>query len=162
LARAINNAFIQAKATATIEYPLVSSMPAGMPEEDRGLVIASQPWSGYYAVPMTSWVMAQTTQVTQPGWVYVNGADGQLGGGNRGPYDSYTPGNRSAWSLVVQTSAATAAQKVTVHVKGGLHVPASVNVWATNLRSRRPAGWFAQHTAIPIVKGSFSATLKPG
>ncbi len=162
LARTINNTFIQADVTATIEYPLVTAMPAGMPEEDRGLVSASQPWSGYYDVPLTTWVFAQTTQVTQPGWAYVDGADGQLGGGNWGTYDGYMPKDKSAWSLVVQTSDASRAQDVTVHIKGGLPGSAPVQVWSTNLNSPDPSQWFTQGTTITPAGGSFTATLQPG
>ena len=48
MARSLVNAFIQVDATGLIEWPLVSSMPAFLPEEDRGLMQnAPQPWSGH-------------------------------------------------------------------------------------------------------------------
>jgi hypothetical protein len=73
LARSIDNSFIQARATALLEYPLVTAMPGGMVEEDLGLVSADQPWSGSYQVNPALWVIAQTTQFTQAGWRYVRG-----------------------------------------------------------------------------------------
>ena len=39
MARSLVNAFIQVNATGLIEWPLVSSMPAYLPEEDRGLML---------------------------------------------------------------------------------------------------------------------------
>jgi hypothetical protein len=160
LARAINNAFIQARITAMIEYPLITSMPAGLPEEDRGLIIASQPWTGSYQVSLITWVIAQTAQVTEPGWVHVAGASGQFGG-SYGTYVAYEGPRRAAWSLVAQTSDAARPQTITVRLAGGL--PGSVvHVRATNLRSRSPGDWFARHADIHPRAHVFSATLKPG
>ena len=159
-ARTINLAWIEAKATAILEYPLVNSMPGGMPEEDRGLVIASQPWTGYYVVPLTAWVAAQTSQFTQSGWVHVAGASGQFGG-SYGTYSAYEGPGRKAWSLVAQTSDALAAQTITVNIKGTL--PATVvHVWSTNLRSPDPTQWLVQQPDITPTSGTFQATLKPG
>jgi hypothetical protein len=161
LARTINNAFIQAKATAILEYPLVAAMPGGMPEEDRGLVQASQPWSGYYQVSLNAWVMAQTTQFTQPGWLHVTGASGQLTGRSDGSYVAYMGPNRKAWSLVAQTSDAPGPQTITVHLTGGLPVTA-VHVWATSLNPSSPAGWFQPQPDITIRNRTFTTTLQPG
>ncbi len=161
LARTINNAYIQAKVTAVIAYPLVTAMPGGMPEEDRGLVEASQPWSGYYLVSLNSWVMAQTTQFTQPGWVHVAGASGQLTGLNDGSYVTYMGPSRKAWSLVAQTSDAAGPQTITVHVTGGLPTT-TVHVWATSLNPGTPAQWFQPQPDIAETNGTFTATLQPG
>jgi hypothetical protein len=135
-------------------------MPGGLPEEDRGLVIASQPWSGNYQVPLTTWVIAQTTQFTQPGWVHVAGASGQFGGAY-GTYTAYQGPRRNAWSLVAQSSDAPAPQVITVHITGGL--PRSVvHVRVTNLRSALAGNWFVPGTDIHPRAGTFTTTLKPG
>jgi O-glycosyl hydrolase len=160
-ARTINNAFIQARATAIIEYPLVAAMPGGIPEEDRGLVEASQPWSGSYQVSLNSWVTAQTTQVTEPGWRHVAGASGQLAGHGDGSYVAYMGPSRKAWSLVAQTSNAAGPQSITVHVKGGLPTT-TVHAWATRLNPADPAGWFVRQPDIRLTRGSFTTTLQPG
>jgi len=159
-ARTINNAYIQARATGIVEFPLVTAMPGGMPEADRGLVLASQPWSGNYQVSLLSWVMAQTTQFTQPGWLHVAGAAGSLGAGN-GSYAAYEGPRRTQWSLVVQTSTATAARDITVHVVGGLPATA-VQVWSTKLSDPTGALWLQQGSPITPVKGTFTTTLQPG
>jgi O-glycosyl hydrolase len=162
-ARTINNAYIQTGSTAILEWPLVTSMPGGMPEEDRGLVMSSQPWSGYYQVSLVSWVMAQTTQFTEPGWVHVAGASGQFGG-SWGTYVSYEGPKRTAWTTVAQTSTAPGPQNVTMKVTGGL--PSStVYEWSTNLKSSDPTTWMVNQTALaPITptNGKFTATLQPG
>jgi hypothetical protein len=158
LARTLDNAFIQARITGILEYPLITSMPAAMPEEELGLVLASQPWSGSYQVSPEVWVLAQTTQFTQPGWVYVGGADGSLKAG--GSYVSYEGSGRRDWSMVAQTTPASAAQQVRVHLAG---LPASVvHVWATDVSSPDAAKWFVRQADVHPKAGTFTATLQPG
>jgi hypothetical protein len=156
LARALNNAYNQAGVTGILVWPLVDAMPQDLPHENRGLVQAGLPWDGsYYVTPLT-WVIAQTTQFTAPGWRHVDGANGNLPAS--GSYVTYEAPGRSAWTLVAQTSVATAAQQVTVHVTGGL--PARVvHVWTTNLRG---PGQFVRDGDITPHGGTFTAVLQPG
>ena len=156
LARALNDAYNEAGITGILVWPLVDAIPQDLPHENRGLVWADQPWDGsYYVTPLT-WVIAQTTQFTSPGWYHVDGANGGLPAS--GSYDTYEAPGRSAWTLVAQTSAATMAQQVTVHVTGGL--PARVvHVWSTNLRG---PGQFVRRADIAPHGGIFTTVLQPG
>jgi O-glycosyl hydrolase len=156
LARALNDAYLQAGITGILVWPLVDAIPPDLPHENRGLVQADLPWDGYYDVTPLTWVIAQTTQFTAAGWRYAAGADGDLPAG--GSYATYLAPGRSAWSMVAQTSVATAAQQVTVHVTGGL--PARVvHVWSTNLRG---PGQFIQRGDIIPHENAFTALLQPG
>jgi len=156
LARALNNAYNEAGVTGILVWPLVDAMPQDLPHEGRGLVWADQPWDGSYDVTPLTWVIAQTTQFTTPGWRHVDGANGALPAS--GSYDTYEAPGRSAWSLVAQTSTATMAQQVTIHVLGGL--PARVvHVWSTNLRG---PGQFVRRADITPRGGTFTAVLQPG
>ena len=112
-------------------WPVIDAIPPGLPHENRGLVWADRPWDGYYRVTPLTWVIAQTTQFTAPGWRFAARANGSLPAG--GSYETYLASGRSAWSMVAQTSVAGAAQPITVRVSGGL--PARVvHVWSTSLR----------------------------
>ena len=156
LARALNGAYNQAGITGILVWPLIDAIPPDLPHEDRGLVMADLPWDGYYDVTPLTWVIAQTTQFTAPGWRHATGANGDLPAG--GSYDTYLAPGRSAWSMVAQTSVAAAAQQVTIHVTGGL--PARVvHVWSTNLRGR---GQFIRRGDIIPHEGAFAALLEPG
>jgi len=156
LARALNGAYNQAGITGILLWPLVDAMPQDLPHENRGLVWASRPWDGSYEVTPLTWVTAQTTQFTAPGWRHVDGANGSLP--VSGSYDTYQAPGRSAWTLVAQTSAASTAQQVTVHVTGGL--PARVvHVWSTSLRG---PGQFVRRGDITPHRGTFTAVLQPG
>jgi Glycosyl hydrolase family 59 len=156
LARAVNDAYNQAGITGILVWPLLDAIPPDLPYENRGLVMADSPSAAYYQVTPLTWVIAQTTQFTAAGWRYAARADGNLPAG--GSYTTYLAPGRSAWSLVAQTSVATAAQQVTIHVTGGL--PARVvHVWATNLRG---PGEFIPRGEIVAHKGVFTALLEPG
>ena len=156
LARALNAAYNQAGITGILVWPLIDAIPPHLPHENRGLVWADRPWDGYYHVTPLTWVIAQTTQFTAPGWRHAAGANGNLPAG--GSYDTYLAPGRSAWSRVAQTSMATAAQRITIHVTGGL--PARVvHVWSTNLRG---PGQFIRRGDITPDRGAFAALLEPG
>jgi Glycosyl hydrolase family 59 len=154
LARALNDSYNQGGITGILVWPLLDAIPPDLPHENRGLVVAEFPWTGYYQVTPLTWVIAQTTQFVSPGWNY--GAYGNLPGG--GSYTSYLAPGRSAWSVVAQTSVAATAQQVTFQVTGGLPTGA-VHVWTTNLRG---PGQFVQHGDIIPHNGLFTAVLQPG
>jgi hypothetical protein len=156
LARALNGVYEQAGITGVLMWPLIDAMPPGLPHENRGLVWADRPWDGYYYVTPLTWVIAQTTQFTAPGWRYLAGADGRLPAG--GSYVTFLAPGRAAWSIVAQTSTATAPQHVIIHITGGL--PARVvHVWSTNLRG---PGQFIRRGDITPRRGAFTALLQPG
>jgi hypothetical protein len=156
LARSINDAYNQAGVTGILVWPLIDAIPPDLPHESRGLALANNPWDGNYSVTPLTWVIAQTTQFTAPGWRHTAGADGDLPAG--GSYDTYLAPGRAAWSMVAQTSVAVAPQQITIHVSGGL--PARVvHVWTTNLRG---PGQFVQGADIIPRRGVFTALLQPG
>jgi hypothetical protein len=156
LARGINRGYVDAKLTAYLNWPVIGAITPNLPFPTMGVAIAQQPWSGAYSVGRNAWVMAHTTQFTQPGWRYLDGASGYLGGNRvNGSYVTL----RSAggdFSTVIETADATAAQTFSATVTGGLSAGA-VHVWATGLRG----GDTFVHTA-DLPGGSFSMTLQPG
>src|SRR5271170_4683368 len=68
MARADNRDYLDGEMTATINWPIVASLYPGFPYATDGLILANQPWSGWYSVGEQAWVTAQTTQFTAPGW----------------------------------------------------------------------------------------------
>jgi len=164
MVRTINNGYIQAGVTGYLEWPLVDSMAPGLPLQNRGLITADQPESGYYRVNLMTWAIAQTTQFVQPGWRHVTGASGPLG--DSGTYNAYLAPDLSDWSLVAENTGHYAGQRVrpltiSVRLTAGLR-SGVVRVWATNLRSADPAHWFVQRQAVRPSGGAFSYTIEPG
>ena len=164
MVRSVNNGYIQAGITGYLEWPLMDSMPPGLPYENRGLVTADQPWSGYYTVNRMTWAIAQTTQFVKPGWRHVAGANSAIG--DSGSYNSYESPDKRDWSLVTENSShffgqQVSAQNITVHLTGGL-AAGVVRVWATNLWSADPATWFVRQPNIYPRAGVFSYSVPAG
>jgi Glycosyl hydrolase family 59/Ricin-type beta-trefoil lectin domain/Concanavalin A-like lectin/glucanases superfamily len=160
MARADNRDYLDGKMTATINWPIVAALYPGFPYNTDGLIVANQPWSGWYSVGKQAWVTAQTTQFTAPGWTYIDSASGYLGGSN-GSYVTLKSPNRSDWSSIIETTQASAAQTVTYNITGGLSAGA-IHVWSTNVNSSDPSTWFVHSADITPSNGSFSLTVQPG
>jgi Glycosyl hydrolase family 59/Ricin-type beta-trefoil lectin domain/Concanavalin A-like lectin/glucanases superfamily len=162
MARADNRDYLDGKMTATINWPIVAALYPSFPYSTDGLILANQPWSGWYSVGRQTWVTAQTTQFTAPGWTYIDSASGYLGGsGSNGSYVTLKSPNGSDWSSVIETTQASAAQTVSYTVTGGLST-GTVHVWSTNVNSSDPSTWFVHSQDITPSNGSFSLTLQPG
>lgn len=162
MARAINRGYIDAKMTAYINWPVVAAVYPNLPFDTDGLIIANQPWSGSYSVGKQLWVSAHTTQFTQPGWHYIDGASGYLGGNKaNGSYITFKAPNNSDYSIVLETVDATATQTVNFQVSGGLST-GTVHVWSTNLNSSNSADYFVQQASLTPSNGAYSLTVNPG
>jgi hypothetical protein len=158
MARADNRDYLDGKMTATINWPVVAALYPGFPYSTDGLILANQPWSGWYSVGKQAWVTAQTTQFTAPGWTYIDSASGYLSGGS---YVTLKSPDGSDWSSIIETTQASSAQTVSYTVTGGLST-GTVHVWSTNVSSSDPLTWFVHSADITPSGGSFSLTLQPG
>jgi hypothetical protein len=162
MARAINRGYIDGKMTAYINWPLIASIYDNLPYNTVGLMVANQPWSGYYSVGKQLWVTAHTTQFTQPGWQYIDSACGYLGGSNtNGSYVTLKSTNGSDYSVIIETVDATASQTATFTITNGLST-GTVHVWSTNLNSANPNDYFVQQSSITPSSGTYTLTLQPG
>lgn len=164
MARADNIDYVDGRMTASINWPVVASAYPDVGFADQGLVMANEPWTGSYDVGLSTWVTAHTTQFAQPGWQYLDGASGYLGGQTSDQVGSYvtlkSPGGKD-WSSVVETTRATGPQTVKLTVSGGLSTR-PVHVWSTNLVSGDRSQWFAQgRTLVPDAHGTVTMTLQP-
>jgi O-glycosyl hydrolase len=162
MARADNRDYLDGKMTATINWPVVASLYPGFPYATDGLILANQPWSGWYSVGKQAWVTAQTTQFTAPGWTYIDSASGYIGGsGSNGSYVTLKSPDKTDWSSILETTQASSAQTVSYTITGGLST-GPVHVWTTNVNSSDPSTWFVHSADITPTGGSFSLTLQPG
>ncbi|HXS66278.1 MAG TPA: LamG-like jellyroll fold domain-containing protein [Streptosporangiaceae bacterium] len=164
LARSINHGYFQAGITGFIEWPLIDSMPPGLPYENRGLVTADLPGSGYYHANRIIWAIAQTTQFARPGWHHVLGANGVMG--SSGSYNSYVSPNHKDWSLVAENSGRFPHQNIgdqfiSVRLSGGLK-SALVHVRETDLLSAKSSTWFVRRADLHVTNGRFSYEIPPG
>jgi len=162
MARGINRGYIDGRMTSYLNWPVVAALTPNLPYPTMGLALASQPWSGAYAVGKNAWVMAHTSQFTAPGWRYLDASSGYLGGNrNNGSYVSLKSTNNSDYSTVVETVDASGAQTLNFNVTGGLST-GTVHVWSTDLRSGNTADHFVHTTDLTPAGGAFSLTVQPG
>ena len=80
MARAEIRGYPNAALTGFITWPMIDAIPPGVPHENRGLIYADQPWSGYYQVNAMTYAIAMMSWFTAPGWHFIDGADGGFGG----------------------------------------------------------------------------------
>ncbi|MDQ1307265.1 MAG: hypothetical protein QG671_3097 [Actinomycetota bacterium] len=162
LARGINRDYLDGKMTAYINWPVIAAITPNIPWATTGVAVAPQPWSGYYAIGKNTWVMAHTTQFATPGWRYLDGSSGYLGGNkSNGSYVSLKSASGNDYSTVIETMDAGGAQDLTFSVTGGLSA-GTVHVWSTNVKSNNPADYFVKRNDLTPSNGTFSLTVQPG
>ncbi|AEV87060.1 galactosylceramidase [Actinoplanes sp. SE50] len=162
LARGINRVYLDARMTGYLNWDLVAATTPNNLWSTVGLVLANQPWSGYYAVGKDVWAIAHTTQFTAPGWKYLDTSSGYLGGNRtNGSYVTLRSPSTTDYSTVIETMDASGAQTLDLTVTGGLST-GPVHVWASNLNSNNPADLFVRQVDITPSGGRYSLTVQPG
>jgi galactosylceramidase len=153
LVEAFNYNFIESGVTRIVNWYLEASTYSIEPfPEKPAMLVAREPWSGYYYARPELWGYAHYGQFCQPGWEYLNGACGKLKGG--GSYVTMkSPGND--YSIIIETKKAEADQKITFKVSGGLS-EGTLCVWRSNASEQ-----FEKMADITPVNGAFDITLDP-
>ena len=163
LIRAITRGYIDAKMTALLNWPLIAAITPNLPYPTVGLMVAGEPWSGNYSVGKNLWVTAHVAQFTEPGWQFLDGASGYLGGDRtRGSYVSLRSPSGTDWSTVVETTTATSTSTGLFKLdKQFAHKP--VHVRASDLNSTAEGDQFANVADLqPDKSGSYQFTFRPG
>jgi hypothetical protein len=159
--RAIVRGYDDAQMTSYINWPIVAAIPPGLPWETMGLVLANAPWSGRYEVGLQTWATAQVTQFSQPGWQFLDTASAYLGGNNaNGGYVTLKAPSGGDYTVILETTTATAPQTISVTTKGGLS-SGTVHVWTTDLGSSRNEDYFVHAGDVTPSGGAFWVTLRP-
>jgi hypothetical protein len=162
VARAINRGYIDAHMTAYLNWPLIAAIYPNLDYASVGLMVANSPWSGHYELGTTVWASAHTTQVTAPGWRYVDAACGYFAGDRtNGSYVTLRAPSGGDYSVVVETTTATAPQTLDIKLTGGVSTGA-VHVWASNFTSNDLTGYFVRQPDLMPAGGGYRFTAQPG
>ncbi|HEY5003240.1 MAG TPA: hypothetical protein VII61_08815 [Ktedonobacteraceae bacterium] len=162
LAHNLNRNYVAGKMTADINWSLIAAWYPTLPFAGDGLMLAEEPWSGYYYVAKSIWAMAHTAQFTQPGWKYLDSGCGYLGGNSaNGTYVTLKSTNGNDYSTIIETIGVGAAQTASFTVSGGLSTGV-VHVWASNFSSGSASAYFVHQQDITPSGGKFSLTIQPG
>ena len=152
LAQVYNRNYIIGKMTKDEIWSPISAYYGILPAAGSGLMQANTPWSGAYQVSPAIWATAHTTQFAAPGWTYLEGGASALLAGI-GSFVTLMSSNSTDYSIVIETTGATAAQSVTFHLTNGLSTGA-VHVWLTT-----SAQYFTQQGDLSPVNGAFTISL---
>jgi hypothetical protein len=161
MARGNNRAYLGGKMTAVLNWPLAAAILPNFSWESEGLLVANQPWSGWYDLGRELWVTAHFDQFAQPGWTFVDASSGYLAGNAaNGSYVTLKSTDGSNYAVVIETADATAPQTIAFQATGELST-SDPHIWATNLGSTKASDFFV-HGADPSgTAGSYWVTLEP-
>jgi O-glycosyl hydrolase len=159
--RILTRGYIQAHLTGFHHWPLMASLPDGIPFGDAGLVIASQPWSGTYAPQVLLWTFGHLTHFTQPGWHYLDAASGYPAGDKaQGGFVTLASPDGSRVTTLIETSIATSDQVVE------LDFPASmpkriVHYFVSDTTSSDPAAYLVHTCDLDPAAGPVRVRIPP-
>ncbi|HJX62712.1 MAG TPA: hypothetical protein VJ860_02035, partial [Polyangia bacterium] len=148
---AFNFNYVNSKITKTIYWYLITAFYSNEPFYDVTTGVASSPWSGNYTINPALWGYAHVGQFTKVGWKYLDGACGNFTGG--GNYVTMMAPSGGDYTVIAQTSGATATKNVTFNVTGGLST-GTVSVWRSNATAQ-----FQKQPDVTPVNGSFTVAL---
>ena len=148
---AFNSNYVNSKITKTIYWYLITAFYSNEPFYDNTVAVASSPWSGNYTINPAIWGYAHVGQFTRVGWKYLDGAAGTFSGG--GNYVTMMDPTGGDYSVIAQTSGATAAQTITFKVTGGLST-GNLSVWRSNATAQ-----FQKQPDVTPTDGSFTVAL---
>ncbi|HEX6444610.1 MAG TPA: discoidin domain-containing protein [Streptosporangiales bacterium] len=160
LARAMNRHYIDARITGNLNWALLDAWYDDFPIGGTGLLEAQRPWSGAYEIGPEIWVDAQTTQFTEPGWRYLDGASGYSTHG--ASYVSLRAPDSGDHTTVVETLDETRPETFRLQVTGGLDAGKPVHVWSTDVATQSTADDFVELGTVRPVNGSVTLGVQPG
>jgi len=104
LARLMNKLYTRDRITKYQIWCPIDSIYDQIIWADTGAMQADTPWCGHYTVWPAVWALAHTTQFAEPGWIYLDGACGQLDSNTwRGSHVALRDPKTGDWSVVVVT-----------------------------------------------------------
>jgi galactosylceramidase len=153
LARLMNKLYTRDRITKFEIWCPIDSIYDQIIWADTGAMQADTPWCGHYTVWPAVWAVAHTTQFAEPGWVYVDGACGQLDADTwRGSHVALRNPQTGDWSVIVVTDK---KRKIQLEIGDGLKAGA-IQVWKSTETEQ-----FIQQAPLQLQKGSVELELEP-
>jgi galactosylceramidase len=120
---------------------------------NTGAIQADAPWSGHYTVWPSVWALAHTTQFTQLGWVYIDGACGQFDAATwRGSHVALRDPKTGDWSVIMVTGE---KRKVKIAIGKGLK-NGPVYLWKSTAKEQ-----FVRQKPLRLHQNSIEIELEP-
>jgi len=155
LIRKFNQGYIKGKMVKQVIWSLVGSYYDILPVPESGLLNACTPWNGDFQTKPVTWTVAHYTQFVQPGWVYLEGANGFLNKDKSSYVTLYNP-KSADYSMIFETVDYDKDQEIEVVVDKKLK-QSKVYVWKTDIDAS-----FVKVATITPKNGRFSLKLLKG
>jgi len=120
---------------------------------NTGALQADSPWDGHYTIWPATWAVAHTTQFADPGWVYMDGACGQITANTwRGSHVALRNPETGDWSVIVVTG-----EKNNVQIKIGTQLKkGAIHVWKSTEKEQ-----FIEQNSPHVNKNIIKLELEP-
>ena len=152
LARLMNKLYTRDRITKYEIWCPIDSIYDQICWSDTGAMQADTPWCGHYNVWPAVWALAHTTQFAEPGWVYLDGACGQIDNNTwRGSHVALRDPKTGDWSLVVVTGD---KRRIQLSIAPGLKI-GPVHVWKSTA-----AAQFIQQPSLSVRNNSVELELE--
>lgn len=153
LARLMNKIYTRDRVTKFEIWCPIDSIYNQICWSDTGAMQADTPWSGHYTIWPAVWAIAHTTQFAEPGWIYMDGACGQMDTNTwRGSHVALRDPKTGDWSVIVVTGEKRMFQLTVIP---GLKT-APVHVWKSTA-----AAQFIEQTLLSLRHNSVELELEP-
>lgn len=155
-----NRAYSQGKITKIISWSVISSYHDFLPAPGSGLMKANTPWSGYYELQPSLWILAHTNQFAKPGWKYIDSACKSFSSHayvREGFSVSTLKSDKTNdYSIIIETMDAKEPNKVFFTVSDDLSQN-NLSVWQSTFKKEE----FVKKEDIMVKDGKFEITLIP-
>jgi galactosylceramidase len=153
LARLMNKLYTRDRITKFEIWCPIDSIYDQIIWADTGAMQADTPWCGHYTVWPAVWALAHTTQFAEPGWVYMDGACGQIDAQTwRGSHVALRDPKTGDWSVIVVTGE---RRRIQIRVGPGLK-NGPVQVWKSTAAEQ-----FIQQAPLQLQDHSIKLELDP-
>ncbi len=155
LIRKFNQGYIKGKMVKQVIWSVVGSYYDILPVPESGLLNARTPWNGDFQTKPVTWTIAHYTQFVQPGWVYLEGANGFLNK-DKSSYVTLCNPKSGDYSMIFETVDDDKDQQIEVALDKKLK-QSKVYVWKTDIDAS-----FVKVATITPKNGRFSLKLQKG
>ena len=153
LARLMNKIYTRDRVTKYEIWCPIDSIYDQISWADTGAMQADTPWCGHYTVWPAIWALAHTTQFADLGWIYMDGACGQMDTNTwRGSHVALHEPKTGDWSVIIVTGERRTIQlTVVTGLKTG-----PVHVWKSTA-----AAQFIEQPPLSVSNNEVEIELEP-
>ena len=146
--------------TKIINWSIITSYHDYLTVPRSGIMVANTPWSGYYEVLSSIWVLAHINQFAQPGWKYLDSGCkfwNEANSSNKGTsMVSLKSPDTNDYSIIIETIEANEPQTLHIKISDDLSIR-DLSVFRTVFKGEE----FIKQPNIMLENREFTITVQP-